>query len=102
MRSFINDENASSLCAKNETQMNLEKSSTIISPHFLPPKLVVLVGPNKSKCNNSMGLEVDTKFFDLNDFLVCLPNWQLQILSSSKLIYEISSTKLFLINLSIK
>ena len=83
--------------------MNLEKLSITTSPYFLPPKLVILVGPNKSKCNNSRGLGVYTKFFDLKDFFVCLPNWHtLQILSSSKLIYGITSTKSFLINLSIK
>ena len=71
----------------NETHVNLEKSSTMTSPYLLPPKLVVLVGPKRSRCNNSSGLDVDTTFLDLKDFLVCLPNWHaLQILSSSKLI----------------
>ena len=71
----MNDENASSICARNEIKVNLEKSSTTTSPYFLPPKLVILVGPNKSKCNNSRSLDVDTTFFDLKDFLVCFPNW---------------------------
>ena len=83
--------------------MNLEKSSITTSPYFLPPKHMVLVGPNKSKYNNSRSLDVDTTFFDLKDFLICFPNWHpSQILSSSKLIYGISLTKLFLINLFIK
>ena len=73
------------------------------NPYFLPSKLVVLIGPNKFKYSNSRGLEVDTKFFDLKDFFVCFSNCHaLQILSSSKLIYGIPSTKSFLINLFIK
>ena len=99
----MNDENVLSLCAKNKTYVNLEKSSITASPYFLPPKLIVLVGPNKSKCNNSRSLDVDTIFFDLKDFIVCFSNCHaLQILSSSKLIYRISLTKSFLINLFIK
>ena len=43
---------------------------------------MVLVGPNKSICKSSKGLEVEIVFFDLNDTLVCLPNWHAsQILS---------------------
>ena len=34
------------------------------------------VGPNKSKCNNSKGLFVETKSFDLKEDLTCFPNWQ--------------------------
>ena len=61
--SFINDENVSSLCAKNEIHVNLEKSSRTTNPYLLPPKLVILVGPKRPRCNNSSGLDVDTIFF---------------------------------------
>ena len=82
LRSAIKEENVSSLCAKNETHVNLEKSSTITKPYLLPPKLVVLVDPKRPRCNNSSGLDVDTMFLDLKDFLVCFSNWHaLQILS---------------------
>ena len=74
LRSFINDENASSLCVKNKTQVYLGKPSTTTNPYFLPLRLIVLVGPNKSKCNSSRGLDIDTTFFDLKDFLVCFSN----------------------------
>ena len=83
--------------------MNLEKSSTTTSPYLLPLKLVILVGPKRSRCNYSNGLNVDTIFFDLKDFLIYFPNlYALQILFSSKLIDGIPIIKLCLINLSIK
>ena len=77
--------------------------SVRVISYFLPPRLVVLVGPNKSKCNSSRSLDVDTTFFDLKDFLDCFPNWHaLQILSYLKLICGIPTIKLFLIKFSIK
>ena len=98
MSSFIKDENVSSLCAKNETYVNLEKSFTMTSPYLLPPKLI-LVGPKRSRCNNSSGLDVDTIFLDLKDFFVCFPNWHAsQILSLLKFIYGIPTIRSFLIN----
>ena len=53
--------------------MNLKKSSTITNPNLCLLRLSVLVGPNKSICNNSKGLKVIKGATDLNDFLVCLP-----------------------------
>ena len=99
----MNDENASSLCVKNKTHVNLEKSSTTTRPYFSPSRLVALVGPKRSRCNNSKGLDVDTTFFDLKVFLVCFPSWHaLHILSSLKFICEIPTIRSFLIYLSIK
>ena len=78
----MKDENVSSLCAKNKTHVNLEKSSTTTKPYLLPPKLVILMDPKRSKCSSSSDLDVDAIFLDLKDFLVCFPNWHaLQILS---------------------
>ena len=74
LRSFIKDGNVSSLFAKNETQVNLEKSSITTTPYLLSPKLVDLVGPKRSRCNSSSGLDVDTTFLDLKDLLVCFFN----------------------------
>ena len=68
----------------------------------LPPKLVVLVGPNKSKWSNSKGLEVDIASLDLNDDLYCLLSWQAtQTLSDSNLSLGSPLTSSFLDNLEI-
>ena len=99
----MNDENVSSLCAKNEIHVNLEKSSTTTSPYLLSPKLVILVGPKRSRCNKSSGPDVDITFLDLKDFFIYFSNWHAsQILSSLKPMCEIPTTKSFLISLSIK
>ena len=71
-----NSEKASLLFFKNITYVNLEKSSTIKNTYLLWLRLAILVGPNKSRCNNSQGLLVETMFFDLKEDLVSFPNWQ--------------------------
>ena len=72
------------MCQK-KIYVKREKSLIITKLYHFPPKLVVLVGPNKSMCNNYNGLEVETISLDLNDTFVCLPSWHAsQILSFSK------------------
>ena len=66
---------ASSLCAKNKIQVKYEKSFMITSPYFFPPRLAVLVDPNKSIWTNSQDLEVEIIFFDLKELLVYFSNW---------------------------
>ena len=58
------------------------------------------IGPNRSICNNSKGLEVETKFFDLKEFLAYFPNWHAsQILSLLKDNLGSPITKSFLTSL---
>src|ERR1044072_6281404 len=73
---FLNALNASLFCTRKKVQVYLEKSSTITKAYTLPPKLLVLDGPNKSICNNCSGLVVDTTFLDLKVDFVCFPFWQ--------------------------
>ena len=78
---------ASSLWIRNITHVNLEKSSTITRPYFLLLRLVVLVGPNRSRCKNSSDLVVDTTLLLWKELLAYLPLRQnLQVESFSKLI----------------
>ena len=60
----------------NITYVNLENSSTMTKPYFLPPRLAVLVGPKRSRCKSSSSLVVETTFLLWREFLVYLPLWQ--------------------------
>src|ERR1044072_7203311 len=50
--------------------------------HHFSEKLEVLIGPNRSICNNSNGLLVLTKFFDLKELFSCFPCKQVEHLMS--------------------
>ena len=65
-------------------------------PYFLPPKLAVLVGPNRSTCKSSSGLVVETTFLLWKELLVYLPLRQnSQDESFSKLILDKPLTNSF-------
>lgn len=54
---FGNIFNVSPLVTRNNTQINLEKSSIITSAYLFPLRIHVLIGPNKYICNKSKALE---------------------------------------------
>lgn len=50
------------------------KPSTTTRVDIFLPKLQVPVGPNKSFCNKSRGLDVEIWFVDLKEVLICVKN----------------------------
>ena len=55
------------------THVYQEKSSTITNAYDLPPRFVVLEGPNKSIWRSSRGLNIEMKFLFLKDVFICFP-----------------------------
>ena len=69
------------------------------NPKHFPPRLVVLIGPNRSIWRSSKGFEVVTTVFDLKELLVCFPLAQgLQTPSNFPLTFGRPSTRLFFCN----
>ena len=91
------------LWAKNITQVNREKSSTIMRLYNFSQRLIILEGPIKSMCRSFSGLEVEIIFFDLKDILVCFPcKHGPHSPSLSKDIFGSPITKFFLTNFEIE
>ena len=66
---------ASNLDHRKMTQVYLVKSSTTTKMYFLPPRDSILVGPIRSKCRSSNGLEVTDVWVPGCLAFICFPRW---------------------------
>ena len=84
---YSNPNTTLNVYALKKNPCKLEKLSTKIKINRLPLRVLILIGPNKSICINSKGLDIMISLIDLKEDLVCFSSWhasQMRSFSNSK------------------